>query len=130
MSGIEDASSTRLAFGRDGTFRAWPADTDTVSTRSMSTSAIADRDWVSMEMNVLIKVAHQHDVHALVGGIDVSPPGSLAWHDRLSFKHAGILPQFGFKLGRWLDRGGRFERELHDEIPQGPLSFGHLATLH
>jgi len=54
-------------------------------------------------MQALIAEARQRDVHAMVGAIDASNAGSIALHERLGFRHVGLLPQVGFKFGRWLD---------------------------
>jgi phosphinothricin acetyltransferase len=54
-------------------------------------------------MRELIARARQHDIHVLVGGIDLENAASIALHQALGFVHTGTLPQVGFKFGRWLD---------------------------
>ena len=39
----------------------------------------------------------------MIGGIDATNAASIALHEQLGFRHAGTLPQVGFKFGRWLD---------------------------
>jgi len=39
----------------------------------------------------------------LIGGIDAQNTGSVAFHEKLGFVHAGTIEQAGFKFGRWLD---------------------------
>ncbi|MDH1255353.1 GNAT family N-acetyltransferase [Comamonas thiooxydans] len=55
-------------------------------------------------MELLIAEARQRgDVHVLVGAIDAANAGSIALHKRLGFESVGLMPQVGFKFGRWLD---------------------------
>jgi len=54
-------------------------------------------------MQELIAAARQREVHAMIGGIDATNAASIALHEQLGFRHAGTLPQVGFKFGRWLD---------------------------
>lgn len=101
--GIEDEQGQLLAFGSYGSFRAWPAYKYTVEH-----SVYVQRDQRSkglgrQVMQALIDTARQHDVHAMMGGIDASNAGSIALHEGLGFRHVGTLPQVGFKFGRWLD---------------------------
>ncbi len=101
--GLEDSQGQLLAFGSDGTFRAWPAYKYTAEH-----SVYVHRDHrgrgLGLEvMRALIESARQRDLHALVGGIDATNTASIALHQRLGFQHVGTLPQVGFKLGRWLD---------------------------
>ncbi len=54
-------------------------------------------------MRELIRIATARDVHVMVGGIDAENAGSIAFHRRLGFVHAGTDKQVGYKFGRWLD---------------------------
>ncbi|MVA77629.1 GNAT family N-acetyltransferase [Auraticoccus sp. F435] len=51
----------------------------------------------------LIEECRRRGVHAMVGGLDASNAGSLAFHRRLGFVEVGRLPQVGRKFDRWLD---------------------------
>jgi L-amino acid N-acyltransferase YncA len=41
--------------------------------------------------------------HVMIGAIDAANEGSLRFHARLGFTQTGLLPEVGFKFGRWLD---------------------------
>ena len=101
--GIENAAGKLLAFGSFGTFRAWPA-----YKYSVEHSVYVHKDHRGQGLGIqvmqaLIAAARQREVHAMIGGIDASNAGSIALHERLGFQQVGILPQVGFKFGRWLD---------------------------
>ena len=54
-------------------------------------------------MQEVIAAARAQQVHALVGAIDAANSGSIALHERMGFVRVGLMPQVGFKFGRWLD---------------------------
>ncbi len=101
--GVEDSGGTLLGFGSYGTFRAWPAYKYTVEHSVYVHKDHRGKGLGRVLMQALIDAALQNDVHAMIGGIDAANRGSIALHERLGFKHAGTLPQVGFKFGRWLD---------------------------
>ena len=101
--GLVDASGALLAFGSYGAFRAWPAYKYTVEHSVYVHQDRRGRGLGRIVMQELIGAARVRDVHCMVGGIDASNAGSIALHERLGFRHAGTLPQVGFKFGRWLD---------------------------
>lgn len=43
--------------------------------------------------------------HAAVAGISLPNPGSIALHEQLGFRRAGVLPQVGRKFDAWHDIG-------------------------
>jgi L-amino acid N-acyltransferase YncA len=54
-------------------------------------------------MPPLIDAARQIGKHAMVGGIDATNAGSIALHEAFGFDKVGLLPQVGYKFGRYLD---------------------------
>lgn len=101
--GIENGEGVLLGFGSYGTFRAWPAYKYTVEHSVYVHKEHRGRGLGRIVLEKLIEAARQNDVHAMIGGIDATNSASIALHERLGFKHAGTLPQVGFKFGRWLD---------------------------
>lgn len=101
--GVEDEDGRLLAFGSYGTFRGWPAYKYTVEHSVYVHKDHRGQGLGRTVMQALIAAARENDVHAMIGGIDATNAGSIALHERLGFKHAGTLPQVGFKFGRWLD---------------------------
>lgn len=103
VMGVEDDAGTLLAFGSYRSFRAYPAYKYTVEH-----SVYVHRDHRGQGLGravlqALIDAARQHDMHAMVGAIDAANAGSIALHERLGFRSVGLMPQVGFKFGRWLD---------------------------
>ncbi len=44
-------------------------------------------------------------VHAVIGGITLPNPASVALHEKMGMRKVGELPEVGFKQGQWLDVG-------------------------
>jgi L-amino acid N-acyltransferase YncA len=42
-------------------------------------------------------------VHSIVAGVEASNAASIAMHEKFGFRQVALLPQVGFKFGRWLD---------------------------
>lgn len=51
----------------------------------------------------LIEQARGGEVHAIVAGIEAANAGSIALHEKFGFRRVALLPEVGFKFGRWLD---------------------------
>ena len=101
--GVENEGGGLLAFASYGTFRGWPAYKYTVEHSVYVHKDHRGQGLGRRVLRELIVAARRNDVHAMIGGIDATNAGSIALHERLGFKHAGTLPQVGFKFGRWLD---------------------------
>jgi phosphinothricin acetyltransferase len=53
----------------------------------------------------LLRLLREGGVHAVIAGIALPNPASVALHERLGFQPVGCLREVGFKLGRWIDVG-------------------------
>lgn len=51
----------------------------------------------------LIARARAGDVHAIVAGVEASNTVSIGLHETFGFERVALLPEVGFKFGRWLD---------------------------
>jgi phosphinothricin acetyltransferase len=69
-------------------------------------------------MPALIDLARVGDVHSIVAGVEASNAASIAMHEKFGFRQVGLLPQVGFKFGRWLDLA-YFQLLLGDEEAVG-----------
>ena len=92
-----------MGFATYGSFRAWPA-----YKYSVEHSVYVHKDHRGKGigfalMRRLIDAAIKQQYHVLIGGIDRANRGSIAFHERLGFSHAGTIQHAGFKFGRWLD---------------------------
>ncbi len=101
--GIEDHDGTLLAFGSYSTFRAWPAYKYTVEHSVYVRKDSRGQGLGRIIMQELISAARHNDLHAMIGVIEANNTPSIALHEQLGFKRVGLLPQVGYKFGRWLD---------------------------
>lgn len=53
----------------------------------------------------LIECARVAGVHALIGGVALPNPASIALHEALGFVQVAHFRETGFKFGRWIDVG-------------------------
>lgn len=90
-------------FASYGTFRERPAYKYTIEHSVYVHANRRGRGTGIALMRALIARATQQQYHVMVGGIDGDNRGSIRFHEKLGFVHAGTLPQVGFKFGRWLD---------------------------
>jgi L-amino acid N-acyltransferase YncA len=54
-------------------------------------------------LSTVIEHARDGDVHAIVAGIEATNAASIALHEKFGFRQVALLPEVGFKFGRWLD---------------------------
>jgi phosphinothricin acetyltransferase len=101
--GALDAEGKLLGFASYGTFRAWPAYKYSVEHSVYVRDDARGRGVGAALMRQLIATATEQQYHLLIGGIDASNQGSIVFHEKLGFEHAGTIRQAGFKFGRWLD---------------------------
>lgn len=115
--GIENDEGRLIAFGSYGPFRNFPAFKYTVE---HSVYVDVDRRGQGLGRRIieaLVSRAEQEGYHALIGAIDADNAASCNLHQRIGFERVGILPQVGYKFGRWLDLV-LYQRTL--ETPQEP----------
>lgn len=101
--GIENEAGELLGFASYGAFRAYPAYKYTVEHSVYVRHDQRGQGLGKRLMQILIDEARQRDVHVMVGAIDAANAGSIALHVQLGFQSVGLMPQVGFKFGRWLD---------------------------
>jgi L-amino acid N-acyltransferase YncA len=53
----------------------------------------------------VLPALERRGVHAVLAGIALPNPASVALHERCGFRQAGLLREVGFKLGRRIDVG-------------------------
>jgi phosphinothricin acetyltransferase len=53
----------------------------------------------------LIEKLKADDIHAIIGGISLPNPASIALHESMGFKKVAHYNEIGFKKGIWLDVG-------------------------
>ena len=101
--GIEGPGAELQAFGTYGSFRRFPAFKYTAEHSIYVAHLHRGRGLGSSLLKALIGQAHQDQLHALIGAIDVENHASCRLHEKHGFKRVGTLPQVGYKFGQWLD---------------------------
>ncbi len=101
--GLEDAHGELLGFASYGAFRAYPAYKYTMEHSVYVRNDQRGKGLGQQLLQALIEQARSDDVHVLVGAIDAANVGSISLHEKLGFRSVGLMPQVGFKFGRWLD---------------------------
>jgi len=56
-----------------------------------------------MLMQALEEHARATGMHAMIAAVSGENPGGVAFHERLGYARVAVLPQVGWKFGRWLD---------------------------
>ncbi|WP_373973631.1 GNAT family N-acetyltransferase [Chitinibacter sp. SCUT-21] len=101
--GIENDQGVLMGFASYGPFRAFPAFKYTVEHAIYVAADCRGQGLGEQLLSQLILTAEQDGRHTMIGAIDTNNHGSIALHKKLGFSCNGILPQVGFKFGRWLD---------------------------
>ena len=53
----------------------------------------------------LFPLLREKKIHAVIGGIALENPASVALHEKFGMKKIGHFREVGFKFGRWIDVG-------------------------
>ena len=54
-------------------------------------------------LHALEDYARNAGVHSLVAGISGENPAAVAFHKKMSFTRVALIPEVGWKFGRWMD---------------------------
>lgn len=55
--------------------------------------------------SALVRALRAQRVHAVIGGVALPNPASVALHQKLGFRPIGIFREVGWKFDRWIDVG-------------------------
>lgn len=101
--GAFDIENQLLGFATYGSFRVRPAYKYTIE---HSVYVRADKRGLGLGkvlLKAIIEKAVEQNFHVLVGVIDASNQISIKLHEKEGFRLIGVMPQVGFKFGKWLD---------------------------
>ena len=59
----------------------------------------------SMLYNELLSLLKDSGIHAVIGGIALPNPSSIALHEKFGFKQVARFKEVGIKFGKWIDVG-------------------------
>jgi L-amino acid N-acyltransferase YncA len=100
---VAEADGTVLGFASYGPWRAKTGYRFTVENSVYVHPDHQGRGAAKALMSALIEHARGGDVHSIVAGIEASNAGSIALHEKFGFRRVALMPEVGFKFGRWLD---------------------------
>jgi phosphinothricin acetyltransferase len=98
----EDAGRV-LGFAGFGAFRAGPGYRHTAEHTVILAEGARGRGTGRALMARLEEVARARGIHALIGAVSGENAGAIAFHEAIGFTRAGVLPEAGYKFGRWMD---------------------------
>jgi phosphinothricin acetyltransferase len=78
----------------------------------------------------LLRILAAQNYRQAFGGIALPNEASIALHEAVGFKHVGVNPEAGYKLGCWHDLGWwSFQLNTGDGEPAPPVSLKALGDL-
>ncbi|MBI1335380.1 MAG: GNAT family N-acetyltransferase [Phycisphaera sp.] len=116
--GVFDDDSTLMGFASFGPFRGFPAYKYTVENSLYVAGQFRGRGLGRLLLEQTLERARAQGYHVVIAVIDSKNSVSIALHERCGFERTGLLPQVGFKFGKWLDVA-LYQRVL--ETPTDPV---------
>ncbi|RZK11626.1 MAG: N-acetyltransferase family protein [Flavobacterium sp.] len=92
-----------LGFGTFGSFRVKIGYRFTVEHSVYVKDKAIGKGIGKLILQKLIDLAKAQNYHSMIGVIDASNSGSVAFHKKFGFEEAGVLKQAGYKFDKWLD---------------------------
>ncbi|WP_310620013.1 GNAT family N-acetyltransferase [Flexibacterium corallicola] len=99
----EDEGGKFLGYASYGPYRAKSGYSLTAEHSVYVSEQARGRGAGAFLLEAIIKCARENGFHVLVAAIDSENEVSVNLHRKFGFKVTGILPEVGYKFGRWLD---------------------------
>lgn len=90
-------------FGSFGGFRSWPGYRYTVEGTVHVAAGLRGQGVGSLLLRELMVRARLAGKHSMIAGVDSGNSASLHFLERFGFQRVGLLPEVGYKFGRFLD---------------------------
>ena len=100
---VAELDNEVLGFGTFGTFRVKVGYRFTVEHSVYLHDKATGKGIGKLILQKLIDLAKAQNYHSMIGVIDASNSGSIAFHKKFGFVEAGVLKQAGYKFDEWLD---------------------------
>ena len=100
---VQDGAVIGYAYA--GTWNVRSAYRHTVETTVYLSPSILSRGWGTRLYQTLFDHLRQASLHAVIGGITLPNPASIALHEKFGMRKVAHFSEVGYKFGRWLDVG-------------------------
>lgn len=111
---VEIENEAIMGYAKAAKWRERPAYRYSVETSIYVSRNFTQQGFGSVLYQRLIDQIKKLDLHAVMAGIALPNPASLALHEKLGFKKVAHFKEVGLKFGRWIDVG-YWELILTDE---------------
>lgn len=100
---IAEQNNEVMGFGTFGSFRVKIGYRFTVEHSVYVSENAIGKGIGTLLLQKLIDLAREQNYHSMIGVIDASNSGSIAFHKKFGFVEAGVLKQAGYKFDQWLN---------------------------
>jgi L-amino acid N-acyltransferase YncA len=100
---VAEYEGKAIGFGAYGTFRQRAAYQYTVEHSVYVSDEFIGQGIGRILLEELISLAKAQKLHLMIGAIDASNAGSIAFHKKLGFSETAVIREVAFKFGEWLD---------------------------
>ncbi|MFN3401455.1 MAG: GNAT family N-acetyltransferase [Ferrovibrio sp.] len=100
---VAEDGGTVLGYASYGPFRPWPAYLYTVENAIYIAPQSRGKGIGAQLLAPLLQIATERGLRTMIAGITADNAASLRLHEKLGYRHAGLIREAGWKFERWLD---------------------------
>lgn len=100
---VAESNNEVIGFGTYGAFRVKIGYRFTVEHSVYVSDKATGKGIGKLLLQKLIDLAKEQNFHSMIGVIDATNLGSIAFHKKFGFQEVGVLKEAGYKFDKWLD---------------------------